>query len=101
MIAKTPPERPNAPGMRGSYGQGDFVESAQRDRLRKDQHFAAKGHGDGETPDPYGAGGFAAGGDGQSGYGAGYGQLEAAQRHEKQVSEHDLKKAGTASKSNR
>jgi hypothetical protein len=87
--------------MRGTYGQGDFVRSAQRDRLRKDQHFGPKTHGDGETPDPYGKGGFAAGGDGQSGYGADFGQLEAAQRHEKQVSEQDLKKAGTTTKSNR
>jgi hypothetical protein len=101
MIDKTPPERPDAPGMRGTYGQGDFVQSAQRDRLRKDQHFGGKARGEGEIPDPYGEGGFAAGGDGQSGYGADFGQLEPAQRHEKQVSEHDLKKAGTTAKSNR
>ena len=101
MIDRNPPERPDAPGMRGTYGQGDFVQSAQRDRLRKDQHFGGKPASSNETPDPYGEGGFAAGGEGQSGYGADYGQLEPAQRHEKQVSEQDLKKAGTASKSNR
>ena len=99
MIDKIPPERPDAPGMRGSYGQGDFVQSAQRNRLRKDQHFAAKPGSAGELPDPYGEGGFAAGGDGQSGYGADFGQLEGAQRHEKQVSEQDLRLAGTSSKS--
>jgi hypothetical protein len=87
--------------MRGTYGQGDFVQSAQRDRLRKDQHFGSKTGADGEVPDPYGEGGFAAGGDGQSGYGADFGQLEPAQRHEKQISEQDLRKAGTSSKSNR
>ena len=99
MIDRIPPER--APGSRGSYGQGDFAPSARRDRLRKDQHFGAKPASGGETPDPYGEGGFAAGGVGQSGYGADYGQLEPSQRHEKQVSEHDLRKAGTSSKSNR
>jgi hypothetical protein len=101
MIGRSPPERPDAPGMRGTYGQGDFAPSAQRDRLRKDQHFGTKSSSAGELPDPYGAGGFAAGGDGQSGYGADFGQLEPAQRHEKQVSEQDLKKAGTDVKSNR
>jgi hypothetical protein len=87
--------------MRGSYGQGDFVESAQRNRLRKDQHFAAKTPSDGEVPDPYGVGGFAAGCDRQSGYGADFGQLEPSQRHEKQVSEQDLIKVGTSTKSKR
>lgn len=106
MIEKTPPERPDEPGMRGTYGQGDFVESAQRSRLHKDQHFASRTSSDGETPDPYGEGGFAASGDGgspsrQSGYGDGYGQLEGAQRHEKQVSELENRKAGTAPKSGR
>lgn len=101
MIDRPPPQRPGAPGMHGTYGQGDFVQSAQRDRLRKDQHFGCKTASAGETPDPYGAGGFAAGGDGQSGYGADFGQLQASQRHEKQVSEHDLKKAGTTDKSKR
>jgi hypothetical protein len=101
MIDRKPPERPDATGTRGTYGQGDFVRSAQRDRLRKDQHFGAKTGAGGEVPDPYGEGGFAAGGDGQSGYGADFGQLEPSQRHERQVSEHDLKKAGTAIKSNR
>ena len=101
MIDKTPPERPDAPGTRGTYGQADFVQSAQRNRLRKDQHFGAKSRASGELPDPYGEGGFAAGGDGQSGYGADFGQLEAAQRHEKQVSERAVRDAGTASKSGR
>jgi len=101
MIARTPPERPDSPGMRGTYGQGDFVQSARRDRWRKDQHFADKSPSTPEVPDPFGAGGFAAGGEGQSGYGADYGQLQPAQRHEKQVSEHDLIRAGTSSKSNR
>lgn len=101
MIDRIPPERPDSPGMRGTYGQGDFVQSAQRDRLRKDQHFASKTGAEGEVPDPYGEGGFAAGGEGQSGYGADFGQLQAAQRHEKQVSEQDLRKAGTGSKSDR
>jgi len=87
--------------MRGTYGQGDFVESAQRDRLRKDQHFGPKSRSSTETPDPYGEGGFAAGGDGQSGYGADFGQLEPAQRHEKQVSERALREARTAAKPNR
>jgi hypothetical protein len=101
MTGRTPPERPEAPGARGTYGQGDFTPSAQRNRLRTDQHFADRAPSSSEVPDPYGAGGFAAGGDGQSGYGADFGQLEPAQRHEKQVSEHDLRNAGTASKSNR
>jgi hypothetical protein len=101
MIDRTPPGQPDAAGTRGSHGQGDFVRSAQRDRLRKDQHYGSKTRGDGEVPDPYGEGGCAAGGDGQSGYGADFGQLQAAQRHERQVSEQDLEKAGTASKSNR
>jgi hypothetical protein len=99
MIDKIPPARPDHPGMRGTYGQGDFVQSAQRNHLRRDQHFAAKPASAGELPDPYGAGGFAAGGDGQSGYGADYGQLQPAQRHEKQVSEQQLRKAGTDAKS--
>ena len=99
MIGRSPPERPDVPC--GTYGQGDFSQSAQRDRLRKDQHFGSRPASAGEVPDPYGEGGFAAGGEGQSGYGADYGQLEPAQRHEKQVSEQDLKKAGTSRKSNR
>jgi hypothetical protein len=105
MIDRTPPEAPpksaNAPGARGTYGQGDFALSAQRDRLRKDQHFACRSASSSETPDPYGEGGFAAGGDGQSGYGADYGQLEPSQRHERHVSEHDIRNAGTSSKSDR
>ena len=101
MIDRKPPGRPDAPGMRGTYGQGDFVQSAQRNRSRQDQHFAPKSSSSAETPDPYGEGGFPAGGDGQSGYGADFGQLEGAQRHEKQVSEQDLRKAGTSSKSQR
>jgi len=101
MIERTPPKDPNAPGTRGTYGQGDFAEGAQRNRLRQDQHFAPKPSSSAEVPDPYGEGGFAAGGEGQSGYGADFGQLESAQRHEKQVSEQDLRKAGTSSKSKR
>jgi hypothetical protein len=62
MIEKTPPERPDEPGMRGTYGQGDFVESAQRSRLHKDQYYAPKGPSASELPDPYGEGAFAGGG---------------------------------------
>lgn len=103
---KTPPERPTEPGMRGSYGQGDFVQSAQRNRLRKDQHFAPRQGDSHEVPDPYGEGGFAGGGDAgdgprQSGYGTDFGQLEGSQRHEKQASERDYKKAGTGAESSR
>lgn len=98
---QTPPERPDEPGRRGTYGQGDFVESAQRNRLRTDQHFAPRTGGTSEVPDPYGEGGFAGGGEGQTGYGADYGQLEPSQRHEKQVSEHDYRKGGTAAESSR
>lgn len=100
MTSKTPSNPPDEPGMRGTYGQGDSVRSAQRSRLRTDQHFATRTSDAGETPDPYGEGGFAGGGDGQSGtrqsgYGADYGQLEPSQRHEKQASERDYGKAGT------
>jgi hypothetical protein len=80
------------------------VKSAQRNRLRKDQHFA-QGN-DRETPDPYGEGGFASGTDAkdgprQSGYGSDFGQLEASQRPEKQASERDYKNGGTGAKSSR
>lgn len=104
MTDKTPPAHPDAPGMRGSYGQRDFAQSAQRNRLRKDQHYAPKGPAAGEVPDPYGEGAFAGGGQAgtrQSGYGEDFGNLEGAQRHEKQVSELDNRKAGTPPKSGR
>jgi hypothetical protein len=104
MTIKTPPEHPDEPGMRGTYGQGDFVQSAQRSRLRKDQHYAPRGPDVG-GPDPYGEGGFAGGGDGQSGYGTDFGQLEGAQRHEHPVSESDYRqaerKSGTGSDQDR
>ena len=101
----TPPAREDEPGLRGTYGQGDYSRSAQRSRSHKDQHYAAGG-GSGEIPDPYGEGGFAAGDDArdgprQSGYGADFGQLEASQRSEKRASELDYKKAGTPVKSSR
>jgi hypothetical protein len=101
-----PPERPDDPGMRGTYGRTDHVESAQRSRLRKDQHYARRTGDVGEVPDPYGEGGFAGQGDvggasRQSGYGSDFGQLEAAQRHEKHASERDYKNGGTGAKSNR
>jgi hypothetical protein len=109
MTIETPKgasEHPEEPGMRGTYGQGDFVESAQRSRLRKDQHYGPRPSGSVETPDPYGEGGFAGGGGGregprQSGYGKDFGQLEGAQRHEKQASERDYKNPGTVTKSSR
>jgi len=104
MIEKTPPERPDEPGMRGTYGQGDFVESAQRSRLHKDQYYAPKGPSASELPDPYGEGAFAGGGQSgtrQSGYGEDFGNLDGARRHEKQVSEDDIRKAGTSPKSDR
>lgn len=100
MTDRIPRESPEAP-LRGTYGQGDFAQSAQRNRFRKDQHYAPKKAGASETPNPYGEGAFAGGTDRQSGYGADFGQLEGAQRAETQVSEQDIKRAGTASKSDR
>ena len=100
MTEETPPDRPDEPRMRATYGQGDFVESAQRSRLRKDQHYAPRGQDPG-GPDPYGEGGYAGGGEGQSGYGADFGQLEGAERHEKAASEQDYKTDGTVDKSTR
>ena len=103
MIDKTPPGRPDEPGIGGTYGQGDFVQSAQRSRLHKDQHYAPKTSGSPEVPDPYGEGGYA-GGEGQggarqSGYGVDYGQLKGAELNETHVTEERMRKAGTADKS--
>lgn len=100
MTDTLPPIRPDQPGVHGTYGQGDFAPSAQRDRFRRDQHYACRPHPAESGPDPYGAGGFAAGGEGQSGYGGDFGQLDGAQRHEKPCSERDYKKSGTLLKSN-
>ena len=85
----------------GSYGQQGMSPAAQRNRLRKDQHYAPGGEAGESGPDPYGEGGFAGGGAGQSGYGGENGMLEPSQRHEKQVSEHDRRSGGTPSKSSR
>lgn len=115
MTAKTPADqvsdrRSDAQGVSGAHGQGGFVESARRNQSRTDQHFAARSASASETPDPFGEGGFAGGGDHpdgsrQSGYGADYGQLQPSQRHEKQASERDYgddrKKGGTVAESNR
>jgi hypothetical protein len=97
-----PPVRRREPGAHGTYGKSDFAPSAQRDHLRRDQHFAHRTNPDDGGPDPFGAGGFAGGGDqSQSGYGVDFGQLDAASQHERHPSERDYRRAGTGLKSER
>jgi hypothetical protein len=98
MNKDPPPLTPSQPGAHGTYGQSDQVQSARRDRHRRDQHFAARLDPDDGSPDGYGPGGFAGGGQGQSGYGVDFGQLDGARRHEKHPSERDYRAAGTGSK---
>jgi hypothetical protein len=71
----------------GTYGQQDVSPAAQRNALRKDQHFAADSPAAEPGADPFREAGFAAGGAGHSGYGGEYGMLEPSQRHEKQAGE--------------
>lgn len=104
MSIDPPPERPDQPGMRATYAQDDFDLSAQRSRFRKDQLFTPSGPNP-DGPVPYGEGGFPAGGEGQSGYGTDFGQLDGAERHEKAVSEQDnleaRRESGTCVESDR
>jgi hypothetical protein len=94
------PPPPKDPGLEGSYGQHDQSPAARRNQWRTDQHYGVPMAAGERGADPFGEGGLAAGGTGQSGYGGEYGQLEPSQRHEKAVPE-DRKRGGTGFKQDR